>query len=587
MKIIKKYSLFISIILATFCVYVFSISKSIAIDPNSGITFLYLILFAYIFYIAIQKMDKRRIILSLVFGCMFAILIAIGNNYFKNGNQLSIIDKNLYLDIVALIILFSSLLSILLVYLPNIKDKMEKLKLPFGIEGLIQQANIKTFLFTFIIITLLWILPFLAVYPGYLCYDAPTQLIQYQDGRWSAWQPVVHTVVLAGLIVNLGNEVLGSYSIGLTIYCIIQALLIITTFSYLVVFLAKRKVPTSILVIGILLFAINPIIQILSFSTIKVTFFTCFFIFLLMFLIEILENPESFFSKKRNLIKFIVMAILMSLFRKQGIYILIVLLPILWIFLHQYWKKLLIMFATIIISVFAFFGPISDQLNIKKSPTSEILSIPIQQIAAVVKNNKDSITEEEWEIIRKYFDEESLDKYIPQISDPVKDRFRNDEFKKDKISFLKLWFQLGWKNKQIYINAFVDMDIGYFYPSVETISGWAIIYPYINENKFDIKLNSLCEPYYNYLQYATNEFFEGQPLVSFLVCEAMPLWVILMILIILWQEKKYPLMILVLAVLLYFGTCMLAPVCCIRYIYPLIASLPLLFALPFIQKKGG
>lgn len=585
MKIIKKFSLIISFIISIFCVWVFSRSKSISINPNSGMVFLYLVLFTCIFKHVMMNRDKRQTLISCLFGLLFGIIMAIGNYYFVNGNQVNLKSKILYLDMLALTILFTALMHLFLEYLPKVKEKIEKLKLPKKLENIIQQANRKTFLFTFVVITLLWILPFLAVYPGYFCYDAKTQLIQYQDGEWSAWQPVVHTLLMGGLVVNLGNDVLGSLSIGLTIYCILQALLIIATFSYLVVFLAKRKVPTVVLVIGILLFAVNPIIQILSFSTIKVTFFTCFFAFLLMFLIEMLENPEKYFSKKRNLVKFIVVAILMSLFRKQGIYILMVLLPILCLFLYKYWKKLLVMFATAIVLVFAFFGPISNCLHIKKSPTSEILSIPIQQIAAVVRNNRDSITEEEWTTIKRYFEEESLDHYIPQISDPVKDRFRNGELEKDKMSFIKLWVQLGLKNKQVYSNAFIDMNIGYFYPSVETISDWAVIFPYIEDNRIDIQLNSLCEPYYKCLQYATNQFFENKPFVSFFVCEAMPLWVILLILSILWKEKKYLYMIPLLALLLYFGTCILAPVCCIRYIYPLLALLPMVMALPFIKNE--
>ena len=528
---------------------------------------------------------KGQVLISGTFGFLFGVILAIGNHYFEHGNQVFLKSKILYLDMIALTILWTAFMHVFLEYLPKIKASIEKMKLPTRLEGLICQANSKTFLFTFMVITLLWILPFLAVYPGYFCYDAKTQLIQYQDGEWSAWQPVVHTLLMGGLVVNLGNDVLGSLSIGLTIYCILQALLIIATFSYLVVFLAKRKVPTIVLVVGTLLFAINPMIQILSFATIKVTFFTCFFAFLLMFLIEMLEDPAVYFSRKRNLIKFIVVAILMSLFRKQGIYILMVLLPILCLFLYKYWKKLLVMFATAIVLVFAFFGPVSNCLHIKKSPTSEILSIPIQQIAAVVKNNRDSITEEEWTTIKRYFDEESLAHYIPQISDPVKDRFKNNELKQDKMSFVKLWIQLGLKNKQVYSNAFIDMNIGYFYPSVETISDWAVIFPYIEDSRIDIQLNSLCEPYYKYLQYATNEFFEEKPFVSFFVCEAMPLWVILWILAILWKEKKYQWMIPILALLLYFGTCILAPVCCIRYIYPLLALLPMVMALPFMKNK--
>ena len=292
-----------------------------------------------------MKIDKRRITISLIFGFIFGLIMAIGKYYFKNEFKVVFTDLHLYLNIIIATIIFTVFLMLLFKYLPKIKNILEKIRLPSFLEKLIGNANIKTFIFVFILIMILWIPTFLAVYPGYLCYDALSQLYQYEAGNFEAWQPVIHTVILGGFI-NLGHSLFGSYSIGLTIYCIVQALLIICTFSYLVVFLAKRKVPPYILLITIILFAINPIVEILSFSTIKVTFFVCFYLFWLMFLIEMLENPEKYFSKKRNIVKFIIVAILMSLFRKQGIYIYIVLIPILFVFLTKYWKKILIMYIS-------------------------------------------------------------------------------------------------------------------------------------------------------------------------------------------------------------------------------------------------
>ena len=189
---------------------------------------------------------KGEGIISIIFGILFGIMLGVGNYYFSEGYKFALNDWRLYFDVAMLAIASGGVIRGFLKVIPSIGKFIKNIKISKKIENLVSGADIKTFFFIFIIIALLWILPFLAVYPGYFTYDGLVQLDQFHKNKLSAWQPLTHTMLL-NVLVDFGINVFQNASVGITIYCILQALLIISTFSYLVVFLAKRKVPSVLL----------------------------------------------------------------------------------------------------------------------------------------------------------------------------------------------------------------------------------------------------------------------------------------------------------------------------------------------------
>lgn len=72
-----------------------------------------------------------------------------------------------------------------------------------------------------------------------------------------------------------------------------------------------------------------------------------------------------------------------------------------------------------------------------------------------------------WGVIRPVMDEETMALYTPNLSDPVKNQFHTDAFEEEKAEFLKTWFRVGCRNKKIYIDAFLNTTLGFWYPDVE------------------------------------------------------------------------------------------------------------------------
>ena len=128
----------------------------------------------------------------------------------------------------------------------------------------------------------------------------------------------------------------------------------------------------------------------------------------------------------------------------------------------------------LIISI-AIKGPLYTILNIKRADFVESLSIPIQQIAYVIRNDG-RISKSEMKEIEKIADVNQIksekDNWRAQfVSDPVKDNIRKKDKKnyieKHKIKYLKLWISLGIKNPNKYVRAWVKQTNGYWYYNVD------------------------------------------------------------------------------------------------------------------------
>ena len=101
--------------------------------------------------------------------------------------------------------------------------------------------------------------------------------------------------------------------------------------------------------------------------------------------------------------------------------------------------------------------------------------------------------QEEMDVIRPVMDEETMALYTPNLSDPVKNQFHTDAFEEEKAEFLKTWFQVGCRNKKIYIDAFLNTTLGFWYPDVED--------EYLEFVCFDIQKD---DPHYPCLLYTSS-----------------------------------------------------------------------------------
>ncbi len=540
------------------------------------------------FKFTITNLNKRKLICSAVPGAILAICHRIGAEFSMAGH-INFKSMSLYFTTMILSLIFTCMIAIVIYYKENILSMLENIKI-FKRVNKIFKFN-RSYWIIFILIIIMWIPAFLAVFPGIYSYDAGPQVLQI-FGRMglNAHHPLIHTFLLDGCLY-LGKLIANDYNIGLMIYTIIQMLIMASIFSYAINIIKKYNLPSWIQLCALLFFGLSPINQIWVLLTTKDTIFAGFLLLLLVEIIDMLIYTTEFFTSRKRTIRFSIIAILMCLFRNQGIYVFLLVIPFLIFVLKKYRKKAVIMMIIPVVIVKIITGPITSYFNIVPSNPREALSVPIQQIARVLTLKPDSVSPEEKEIIYKYIPEENIKQYIPITSDTVKEGFNVKNFKEDPIPFFKVWLSILIKEPTIYIDSFLYGSYGYFYTDTSPYWMTFILFDgaWLTDgyNILGIERNSLFPQYENYLRnVSVNLLHERVPILSTLLNQAFPFWLSMFVLAFILYQKKYRLLIPLLVVIGFWGTMLLGPLIAIRYAFPIIVCIPTIFTLIFVDDKS-
>lgn len=433
-----------------------------------------------------------------------------------------------------------------------------------------------------------WLVPFLAAWPGIYVIDNVFQMKWFLEGQVSAHHPVIHTYLL-GWILKFGKSVLGSYEAGFGIFCLIQMLFLSAVFSYAMKKL-ERYVSVRFRIICILFFALVPYNPVSSFTATKDTIFAGFFLLVVLKTFLFVCEPEKFFLSKREMILYVVQVFLMCAFRNTGIYIFMFSLPAFFIVCRRYWKQVFVMGGGCILVWGLYTGPVYGALHIAEGNSAEMLSVPMQQLARVMTDNPEKLTEEEKECIRMYIPD--YGKYSSRVADPVKDTFRGDIFDKDPVKFIKLWLQVGVKYPVVYAEAFLLENIGFWNPFMK-YPDLGTFLPYIPYHSADLGQvgtswegqvfieRSDCFPDIAALYERLTEAgdYNRIPGVCFVYSIAVAFWLIFAGIVYCIMKKRYQMAAPFFLLIGLWGTLMLSPVVVFRYGYPLIISLPVVYAM--------
>ena len=364
--------------------------------------------------------------------------------------------------------------SVLIRKLWNVLDNMEKTQGQFAsyaksinfnntIQRLSEYAQKHQNILVFIFLILCWLPVLLAVYPGFFIYDAEDEYNQIAFGMYHANQPLVHVLLLGGIIHTV-YQITDSYNLGIACYTIFQMILEAGCFTYLINFLRKRKVSKVLCFLALVYFAFFPVIIMFALCSSKDTIFTIAMLVLLICMLEMGISEESFFVSKHQMILFVLSVLIMSLFRKNGIYAFCLMVPVLLIAHKKYFKKMGLLLAIIFLSYFLISNGLESALHASRGGNQEILTVPIQQLARTYKFNKEVFTPEDIELLYEILPEEGLNAYRPDLSDHVKNYFNNSAFSNSKRKYIKLWARIGLRDPHSYVNAWLANSYGFWYP---------------------------------------------------------------------------------------------------------------------------
>lgn len=477
---------------------------------------------------------------------------------------------------------------------------------------IISKFNQHPFLFSFILILICWIPIMLINYPSILVVDAFRQLRQYYgEVPIANAHPPIHTIMF-GLSIDLGRK-FGSADLGLFLSNVPQILLTAVGFSLTSVTLKRLKSPNFILYINLIIGCFSPaVLGMLMVSTKDLLFSSSVLVlYNIVVLYLIIENKKI---KDRVFygIFFIIMATLVILFRKNGIYMIY---PILLIFMikaiinivdviKNKGKHKASLLISIGITIILFIPIILSQkidstLEMKYSmeedvKKSEMLSIPFQQTARYVKKYPEEVTADEEKIIRKVLDYENLGKlYVPHVSDNVKRTNPRDTTKEEFKEYFITWYKMFLKHPGVYLESTASQN--YYMFSPENLNNY---YMYLENGYYKKKNVSEGEKYQEIMSkldithrdykmgiqdklVRVYKMIDSIPILNFI--SNFSFWIMLLLLIfgISIRKKCYQTLLLTIPMVMLLATIFAGPIIrgYVRYGLPFILVGPLLLGM--------
>lgn len=447
---------------------------------------------------------------------------------------------------------------------------------------------------TFLLLLLCWLPVFLAVYPGFFVYDAQDEYLQVASRTFTTHHPLVHVLMLGGIICAI-HKVTDSYNLGIACYTIVQMLLVAGGFTCLLAYLRRRKVSKIIRIPALLYFAFFPVIVMFTLCSAKDAIFTTALLLLLVCMLEMGRVPKQFFSSKVGMGFFVLCALTMLLFRKNGVYAFVFMVPVLLLCHKEFRKKTGMLLAVVFALYFLINGGLTVVFHAQNEENQEILTVPIQQLSRTYKFNKEAFSDEQIGILHEILPEEALVLYNPKLSDPVKYHFQNAAFAKDKSRYLKLWIEIGLKKPLSYINAWLANSYGFWYPDtvIDVYSGNTVFtFTYQDSSYFGYEVE---EPGYRdskipwldeaYRRLSLEVEQEKIPILSMIYSPGGMFWCFAFVCSYVLYRKKYHILVPYLLVLLIWLTVLLGPTYLPRYVLIFWFGLPLFAAIAIEEER--
>lgn len=548
-----------------------------------------------------SKQGKKiwKVLLSLI----FSFFMVFGYSYYKI-NSWDMIFKNTFqlfkatIVFIGYYILFRAIIN----YIFDILiAKIQKTEVKESTNKVYNFIFVKhSFIMPLIIILICWLPYIIIYYPGNLFEDPGNQLRQFFGvdlPEWSAanstnlidenvkitnHHPVLHTVIL-GMCAKLGMMI-GNVNLGIFLYTLIQIALMSCTFSYVISYMKKLNIPNWIKTVSLLIFAVLPIVPIMAIRISKDEMFLCFVILYVIKIYDLIKNSNDRKLKVRNCTYIIILSLLICLFRNNGIYTILLSLPLVAIIDKLNRKSILISTIILIVIYESIMSILLPILKIPQTGIRESLSVPFQQTARYVKEHGNEVTENEKQVIDNILSYDTLaERYDPLLSDPVKREFNKDATTQDLIEYFKVWFAQFLKHPTTYIQATMNNVYGYFYPQ----SNVKHYFSYAVDNYEGI--NEIEDFNYSYLNTFRGERHSCQviskiiqkvPGVSWIMNIAINVWCIIIIFVYLFYSKKYRYNIYLMPFISIILMCILSPVnAAYRYAITYIFGMPLTIAI--------
>ena len=546
----------------------------------------------------LKQPEKRLKIHSLLWGILMAAAYVLGCRMRRDGTALAGLSKLplLFLQIVCLSVFAAACIAPFLQGFPWLRNKPRT-----GGRRSIRSDRPawQVWLLDTVIILLCWFPVLLAYYPSVFAYDAEGQLYQVLAHDYSTHHPLLHTIFL-GVFFQLGGSLPGSYSAGMAVHSVVQMILMACVFGYVLAFLYRKGVPVYLRTVLLLFYALFPTNSILAMSTTKDVLFSALVLLHTLCVYRMTDSTEIFTAKKQIL--YILWTVLMLLFRNNALYALIVSISVIGITLCRStaknsgsWRRYLMLTALAVILSGAGNMALKSSLHAHNGSPREMLSIPLQQMARTRVTAEETLPPDMRQELNQYLPEEWVfAAYNPYLADPVKNRAVIHD---NPAGLIKTWIRLGLSHPQIYIDAFLDNSVGYWFLEDRT---HAQIYGLGTESGFgylstdnrampagcEIVERSCLPELRAFLEkIVSDNAYQKVPVLRIIFAPAFYWWLLCLYMAAVIYRRQYLLLLPAVFLIGYYLTLLLSPAVLIRYMYPFVVTVPVLCCL--LRSSSG
>lgn len=431
-----------------------------------------------------------------------------------------------------------------------------------------------------------WMVFFITYYPG----------TGFGDTLWILSNPIYASVqhiftynMLYSKIFEFGSMLGGGSNItGAALFAFVQIVFCAYITAHVITWMAKRRFP-AIIWIGIALyFALSANMANIACVAIKDTPFSFATLLLIPVLFDMYTTKGESLRKPGQIIQLVIASFLIILLRNNGLYVMVGLFATMLIFFIRKWKRIICICLVAVLVPFFFDKYAMENIVKVKKKTSEMLGVPLQQIAMTVVTHGD-ITDEQYEFIDKIMPLDKIEEfYHPASTDFIKwgqgGSYMDKEYLESNMGkFLKMWFEMLIPNFNSYVKAYILLTHGYWGVGVDSsMQSFFFEYPQNHGTGIEVPQQQLLP---DALQEKLKKHYEDISTPS----SGTIFWMLIFLLACCVCMKRSGKMIIFAPVAIVWLTLMLSvPInICLRYCYPLYMGLPFIAALTIIPHRDN
>lgn len=449
-------------------------------------------------------------------------------------------------------------------------------------------------------------LPYLAAfYPCSMSWDGGAQICDFYSlhdtGAFYNHHPPLVSFLYGA--VALYSQMWGIPNAGMFVIPLMQTCLSAFAVAQVCVLCRELKVPYWIRWANLAFYGLFTVWCIFDVTYIKDSIYWQLSLLYTVEMVWCIAMPETFFARKRHLLRMALYGVLMTQTRNNGIFVLLFTVPALFVAIQRkkkgwYLGAAAAMFAVVWLldnAVYPALGVVN--LEVKE----DTYCILFQQTAKYGQDYPDDVTPGEREFLDRMFDYDELVKvYNPQLADWVKNCLKiceatsadgtNAEFAQIKNEYFRVWAAQFMRHPLSYVNTFLECSYGYYYPEAR---------PYKEGNGFyEMDRNMFTEGMHPARQieaFAPFRFlleqvskFEYLPGIGLLYRCGFYTWCVILAAGYLLVRKRCREAVLILPAAVNILVCLISPVnTCIRYAMPVMCLIPLYCAVIFRKDERG